>query len=118
YDLGTNEVTWDSRCKALFGLPESQVNTTYQGFLSHLHPEDRKLTEDLITHLLEEEGDYDVIHRVIWPDESVHWLRCKGRLRKGPHTQLIGAAVDVGWLKFSQEEYRQLADQLRKANCG
>src|SRR5882762_8533214 len=54
WNLPTNEIAWDSRCKVLFGLPETSPNTTFQDFLSHLHPDDRKLTEDAIQHVSDE----------------------------------------------------------------
>src|ERR1700738_2572667 len=104
WNPATNEIAWDSRCKTLFGLPETAPNTTYQDFFSHLYPEDRKLTEDALQNLLDEKGDYDIIHRVIWPDKSIHWLRCKGQYGKGLFREVVGLTVEVTWLKRSEEE--------------
>ena len=115
WDLTTNEIAWDSRCKALFGLPEASSDITFQDFLLHLHPHDRKLTEDAIQHISDEKRDYDVIHRVIWPDESIHWLRCKGQFGKGLPTQVIGLAIEVTWLKHREEEHFLIEDRLRRA---
>ena len=42
YDVAANRLTWDSRCKALFGLPP-QAEISYEGsFLAGLHPDDRE----------------------------------------------------------------------------
>lgn len=76
-------VELDSRSKALFGVPETRPNTTYQDLLSLLHPDDRQLTEEAIKNVLAVKGDYDIIYRAIWPDQSVHWLRCKVTLARG-----------------------------------
>lgn len=116
WDVVTNLVTWDSRCKELFGLHATEPDTTYEEAISHLHPEDRPAIEDAIARCVETRGDYDTIYRVVWPDRSVHWLRCKGRFLKGAPTRLVGVAVDVTWLKQSEEAHFQAEQHLRKAN--
>src|SRR6185312_1826495 len=117
WNVATGIVVWDARCKALFGVSETEPNTTYQVFFSHLHPDDQKSTQDAIKDCVETTGEYDIIHRVIWRDNSAHWLRCKGRLLKGAEPpQLAGVTVDATWLKISEQERLQAEDQLRKAN--
>jgi PAS domain S-box-containing protein len=116
WNVTTDEIALDSRCKALFGLPEASPDITFQDLLLHLHPDDRKLTEDAILRTLDETRDYDVIHRVIWPDKSVHWLRCKGKFGERFPTQVFGLVIDVTWLKSSQEGHLQIEDQLRKSH--
>jgi signal transduction histidine kinase len=117
WNVATGVVTWDARCKALFGFSETEPNTTYQAFFSRLLPEDQKSTADSIKECVETTGEYDIIHRVIWRDKSVHWLRCKGRYIKGAKAaQLAGVAVDATWLKMSEQERLQAEGQLRKAN--
>jgi len=53
---------------------------------------------------------------VIWPDESIHWLRCKGQFSKALPTQVIGLAIEVTWLKRSEEQHLQIEERLRKAH--
>ena len=117
WNVATGVVTWDARCKALFGLSDTEPNTTYQAFFSHLLSEDQKSTQDAIKDCVETTGEYDIVHRVIWRDKSVHWLRCKGRFIKGAKAaELAGVAVDATWLKMSEQERLQAEGQLRKAN--
>jgi PAS domain S-box-containing protein len=97
-------------------LHATEPNTTYEEAISYLHPEDRPATEDAITRCVETRGDYDSIYRVVWPDKSVHWLRCKGRFLTGAPTRLVGVAVDVTWLKQSEEAHFQAEQHLRKVN--
>src|SRR5581483_7778925 len=40
YDLVTKKLRWDSRCKAMFGLPPD-ADVAFETFLSGVHPEDR-----------------------------------------------------------------------------
>ena len=113
WDVTTNEISWDSRCKALFGLPDSVPNVSYEDFFSHLHPDDRDSTKDAIQRALEVRADYDIIHRAIWPDGSVRWLRCKGRMLDRLPPQVTGLAIDVSWGKEVDEKHSQIEDVLR-----
>jgi PAS domain S-box-containing protein len=115
WNLTTNEIAWDSRCKALFGVPETAPNTTYQEFFSHLYPDDQKLTEEAIRNVFEK-GEYDIIHRVIWPDGSIHWLRCKGEYVNGVLKEVVGVTVEVTWLKRSEEDRFQKEEIFRRAH--
>jgi PAS domain S-box-containing protein len=116
WNFTTNEIAWDSRCKALFGLPDTAPNTTYEEFFSRLHPDDRKGAEEAIQNVLDEKSEYDIIHRVIWPDKSVHWLRCQGQYGKGLSTEVVGSSVEVTWLKRSEEDHFHKEELLRRAH--
>src|SRR5256885_14825180 len=103
--------------KRSLGLSDTEPNTTYQAFFSHLLSEDQKSTQDAIKDCVETTGEYDIIHRAIWRDKSVHWLRCKGRFIKGAKAaELAGGAVDATGLKKSEEERLQAEGPLRKGN--
>jgi PAS domain-containing protein len=112
--VASGVVELDSRSKALFGVPETRPNTTYQDSLSLLHPDDRQMTEEAIKNVLAVKGDYDIIHRAIWPDQSVHWLRCKGHYGKGLGKEVFGLTIEVSWLKRSEEEHVQKEQALRR----
>jgi PAS domain S-box-containing protein len=116
WNFTTNEIAWDSRCKALFGLPDTAPNTMFEEFFSRLHPDDRKAAEEAIQKVLDGKGEYDAIHRVIWPDGSVHWLRCRGQYVKGLSKEVVGSSVEVTWLKRSEEDHFQKEELLRRAH--
>jgi len=116
WNFTTNEIAWDSRCKALFGLPDTIPNTTYEEFFSRLHPDDRKAAEEAIQNVLHDKGEYDIIHRVVWPDKSVHWLRCQGQYVKEPSEEVVGSSVEVTWLKRSEEDHFHKEEILRRAH--
>jgi PAS domain S-box-containing protein len=115
WDVVSDVVELDSRSKALFGLPKNGPKITYQNLLSHLHPDDRQSTVEALQKVLDRKKEYDIIHRVIWPDQSVHWLRCKGHYRKG-HKEVVGLTIEVSWLKRSEEEHVQTEQALRRTH--
>jgi PAS domain S-box-containing protein len=116
WELATNVVAGDCRCKALFGMPENTPDITCDEFFLHVYPDDRQLTKSAIKRFLETRSEYDLIHRVVWPDGSVHWLRCKGRRANNGEavTRVIGVAVDVTWLKRSEEKHIETEDRLQR----
>lgn len=113
----TNMLSWDSRCKALFGGPRAPRSVSYQRFMFYIHPDDLHKTEATLQQFLKTRGEYDAVHRVIWPDKSVHWLRCKGRFVPGkPPTEVMGISIDVTWAKHIHDEGLYAEGQLRKIN--
>ena len=113
----TNIVNWDSRCKALFGAPQAATSVSYREFISYIHLDDLQQTEEALQQFLKTRGEYDAVHRVIWPDKSVHWLRCNGRFVSGKlPTEVMGISIDVTWVKHIHEEGLHTEDQLRKIN--
>jgi len=78
-------------------------------------PEDRKLTEDALQNLLNEKGDYDIIHRVIWQIKAFTGFAAKDSMAKGFLREVVGLTVEVTWLKRSEEERFQKEEMLRRA---
>ncbi len=63
----TEELRWDERCKAMFGLPpEAEVD--YDTFLAGLHPDDRERTDRIVQRALDPAsgGSYDIEYRGRW----------------------------------------------------
>jgi PAS domain S-box-containing protein len=77
WDLGTKEVTFSPRCKALFGLPP-ETEMSYEVFVTTLHAEDRARVQDAIQRTLDGHADYDAEYRVVWPDGTEHWIAARG----------------------------------------
>jgi hypothetical protein len=72
YDLQTDQLKWDERCKELFGLPPS-ASVDYQAFLDGLHPDDREKTDAAVQAALSPDGSagYDVEYRPVGRADGV-----------------------------------------------
>ena len=121
WDLESQSIGWDDQGRRMFGQPEGSTGASVDDFLSLLHPDDRQATREAIDNAIEKRSDYDMIHRVIWPDGSVHWLRCKGKLEPGPQPKcILGLTVEISWLKRAEELMRtneRLATEAALANA-
>jgi PAS domain S-box-containing protein len=121
WELDSNSIRWDEQGRILFGQPEGIARVSVENFFSLLHPDDRQATREAIDNAIEKRSDYDMIHRVIWADGSIHWLRCKGKVepREQPK-RFLGLTIEITWLKRAEELMRtneKLAAQAGLANA-
>ena len=98
WDIQTGDLYWSDMIPPLFGYPDGQLDTSYTNFVNALHPEDMDGVIDAIHNCIQNNSDYDIEHRVVWPDGSVHWVHEKGNvLRDGNNEPLhmIGVISDI-----------------------
>src|SRR5579871_4979591 len=121
WDLESHTIRWDEQGRLLFGQPEGSTGAAFEDFFSLLHPDDRQATREAVSNAIEKHSDYDMIHRVIWTDGTVHWLRCKGKLEPGPQPKcILGVTVEINWFKRAEELMRtneRLATEETLANA-
>ena len=125
WELGTDSVHRSDTVAAMFGVKPGELENTYEGYVSRLHPDDRIKTEQTIREALESGKEYSMEHRVIWPDGSVHWLSEQGTVQRsadGRPIRLAGTIVDITerkqaglMLQESEERYRTLFDATFEA---
>lgn len=108
YDLISDMVHWDARCRFLFGVSEGE-HISFSRILRIVHDDDRERLQTAIRDALNPDGDgkFDIDYRVVWPDDSVHWVRARGRAffgdANGPQPiRFIGTVADI-------TEYRRAA---------
>ena len=67
-------------------------------FIRHVHPEDRTRVEQSLRTAATDLVDWDSEFRVIWPDESLHWIAARGsiyRTVEGKATRMLGVVMDI-----------------------
>lgn len=118
WNVISDKVLWDARCKTLFGHPETAPDIiSYDEFIACIYPDDLAHTKEMLGQVLLTRGQYDVVHRVLWPDHSVHWVRCVGAFSEtDPEMEMIGVTIDLSWFKRATEERVQMEEFLRRSN--
>jgi PAS domain S-box-containing protein len=116
WNLESGELTWSDQLKSLYGLATTEY-IDYDRFISLVHPEDMPILQETINNALKSGKSYEIEHRVIWPDSSIHWLQGKGKahLRQKKAYRMIGTSVNIDLqkaadlrLKESETKFRQL----------
>ena len=113
----------------IHGLPPDAVNESHEAWVQRIHPDDRAATEKKFRDALASKArDYTVQYRIIRPsDGEMRWVSVKSTIERddnGRAIRLVGAHTDVTEqvlaeqaLRQSEEQYRNLADQLAELNA-
>ena len=98
WDIKANAVQWSKNVHAIFGLSREAFSGTYEAYMGLIHPQDRDRLLLAIRQSLEARADYQIEHRIIWPDGSVHWVACRGDVLRdadGTPVRMLGTVMDV-----------------------
>jgi diguanylate cyclase (GGDEF)-like protein/PAS domain S-box-containing protein len=71
------EVIWTSNGASLLGNPTSYLRTPFKEFIASVHPDDRESVVNAMQQAVNTQSGYYIEYRVIWPDQSQHWLAAK-----------------------------------------
>ena len=83
WDVIKNKLFWDNQMYALYGLAKEVQSEPYSTWVQALHPEDRKTAEGALQLALQGKQDFDIQFRVIWPDQTIHWMHGAGAVDTG-----------------------------------
>jgi PAS domain S-box-containing protein len=102
--------------RRLLGHDEREVTNTLQEWMRHFHPEDRERV--LLPAQACVRGDrsgFEVEHRLLHADGSTRWFLTRGasvRGKAGNDLRLVGTCVDVTERRRTEEEVRNLRQEL------
>lgn len=112
WDIKTNELIWSPEVSRLFGFDRVPNRLTYKKFLRMVHPEDRDKVEEGVNQCIEEQKEYNVDHRIRFPDGSVRWMREKGNVLRDKNNlavKMLGVVMDITSEKKALLEKARLA---------
>ncbi len=125
WDLTTNQTLWSDQHVRLLGLAPTPATATmsaaaptlaqaytYQDWAERVHPHDLPRVEAELRRCLVERIPYESEYRVIWPDDSLHWLVGRGLfVPEAPDraTRMLGIVLDI-------TERREMEEALRRSH--
>jgi len=121
WNIQTGELYWSDRIAPLFGYNDGELETTYDNFLAALHPDDKDDVINAITQCIEHNTEYNIEHRVIWPDGQIRWVHEKGDVVKDPNglpQHMLGVVTDIHEqkiLQIQQAQYQNLLNTLHES---
>ncbi len=111
WDFASGEVHWSGDQEKLFGLAPGTFNGTFQGFLSHIHPDDLAVTQARMAGAVaQRRSNHRDEFRIIRADGSMRWMVANGRIYydgEGRPVRMIGVNVDVTESKHAEEALRE-----------
>ena len=119
WDIRSGELLWSERISGLFGFPEGDFTHSYAHFLETVHPEDKLRVDKSIKDCVERGLSYNIEHRCIWPDSSVHWLMQSGDVVRdslGAPLHMLGLVQDITQRKLTEAELLQAKEVAEMAS--
>ncbi len=109
WNIHTGALAWSETIEPLFGFEKGKFGATYEAFLKCVHPDDRQRIVNAVNACVEKGGNYQIEHRIVWPDSSVHWVLETGdviRDENGKAVRMLGIVQDITLRKKSEEALR------------
>ena len=107
WNIKTDKIWWSDSVHKIFGTTKQTFDGTYEGFLTFLHSEDKKIVAQEIKRSLSTDKKYFAQHRIIRPDGSRRWIESVGTIfrdRKGNPVRMMGSIQDITDIKVSDFE--------------
>ncbi|MBF2064699.1 MAG: response regulator [Calothrix sp. C42_A2020_038] len=118
WNLLTNTITWNQNHERLFGLAPGSFDGTYENFCACVHPDDRDLISQALKYSLENNTDFYQEFRVVWSDDSVHWIASKGHFfydASNQPTRASGIVLDITDRKEREAAQQRYTQELVQA---
>lgn len=118
FDFTTNTMARSKNHDRLYGM-EPQAVWAFETFVNATHPDDRELSNSTIQKSVAPGGPdkYKFDFRVIYPDQSIHWLNVIGEvIRRNERREGVlvrGFIIDITDRKLAEEAYQETAANLR-----
>ncbi len=116
FDILTNTTHRSLKHDQAFGYDSLLPDWSYERFLEHVHPEDRDFVNQKFESALSKGEAYNVEARVIWPNQSVHWIWSRGRVYQDPTgkpIRIAGVVTDITQPKQAEEAMQQSEECLQ-----
>ena len=120
WDVTSDSVTWSDELYTLYGVDPKTFESTYEGFLALVHPEDRSAIERSVSAVLSgQEDGYHVTIRIVRPDGSAVPVDVTTEALRddtGRLVRLAGVARDVTAELDAARELTSLRGELAQAH--
>lgn len=112
WDIQSDEIAWSDELYRIYGLSPAEFAATYEGFLAHVHPDDRERVDSIVRTACQDARPFDFIERIVRPDGTIRVLNSRGEVftdAVGKAAKMVGTCQDVTELKQAEEDRALLA---------
>jgi PAS domain S-box-containing protein len=118
WDIVNNELVWDDKMYALYGIEKGDFSGAYEAWTKGLHPDDLARCELETQNAIHGEKAFDTEFRVLWPDGTVRHLKANADVIKdsdGNPVRMVGVNYDITDRKLTDEKLRQSEELFSNA---
>jgi diguanylate cyclase (GGDEF)-like protein/PAS domain S-box-containing protein len=106
-------VNWLAPGAALLGLEREDLIQPFPSFLQFVHPDDRDQLLNTMQEGVDSCSGYEVEYRVLWPDQSQHWLAAKAHVFCDVDARPIGT-LGIVWDITQRKDNEQTTARQRE----
>ncbi|MGA2990331.1 MAG: ATP-binding protein [Candidatus Korobacteraceae bacterium] len=106
WDLKSHADRSSPELYALYGRTQEEMGPGLEGWLRHMHPEDRPAIERAVARAIQDRAALEIEFRVIRPDGELVWMAAQGLVQYDADekpARLVGITIDVTERKRAQE---------------
>lgn len=116
WNILTGDLQWSETIEPMFGFKSGKFGKTYEAFLDCVHPDDRQFVIDSVNASVEDGKDYDIEHRIVWPDGNIRTVSETGdvfRDKSGKAIRMVGIVQDITERKTMESILRENESRYR-----
>ncbi|WP_413438227.1 PAS domain S-box protein [Sulfuriferula sp. GW1] len=116
YDVASDHLVWDATMYRIYGIKETDFNSTFDAWKSSLHPDDQVKQVQEFADCLRGEGNFESEFRVIWPDGQLRWIRASSVIQRdeqGAPLRVSGTNWDITDRKLVERASRESAQHTQ-----
>jgi len=117
-ELASSILIVSETCKMHFGIaPDSEFS--YDDLLQAIHMDDRQRHLDVVEAAILSKEDFSIEYKVVWPDQSVHWVQIRGQTmhnRIGVPVRMAGVSLDISERREAENRLLESQSALQQFN--
>lgn len=97
-EIKNNKLIWSDEIFRIFGCKPQEFGATYEAFLKFIHPDDRKLVDDVYQEHIKTKIPYNIIHRILLANGEIKYVneRCNSKFDVDGNAIIsIGTVADI-----------------------
>ncbi len=107
YDLRVDKIFNSSELFRILGIESGQNSFMFDEAMSHIHPDDKMLTIQMIKEAIKQKSNYENEDRILRPDGEIRYVKITGEPmydEKGVYIGIQGTLQDITDVKKINEE--------------
>jgi PAS domain S-box-containing protein len=119
WDIRNDVVTWSDQLYRMYELEPQEFEATYEGFLAHVHPEDRPMVEAAVGSAFTETDVFEFDARIIKKSGAQGWFRGRGRVTRdesGAPIRMGGTSQEITDTVLAAQELSAARDAAMQAS--
>jgi PAS domain S-box-containing protein len=108
-DLTTDTAVRSLKHDQIFGYSSPVARWGVATFLTHVVPDEREMVKRTLERA-RMSGDLDLECRIVWPDQTIHWISGKGRSYRdsqGRPVRMMGTVADITEIKVAEQRLKE-----------